>query len=82
MRASTPTAASGGRLKFTSEGLLWFAAAIALGALGWLKSLNLLLMLAYLMLVLLAINGIFARLHANRMPYGPLHLWNQALCFI
>ncbi len=67
MRASTATAASGGRLKFTSEGLLWFAAAIALGALGWLKSLNLLLMLAYLMLALLAINGILARLHANRV---------------
>lgn len=68
MRASTtPAPSSGGRLKLTSEGLAWFAAASVLGLIGWSKSLNLLLMLAYVMIALMVLNGMTARLHANRI---------------
>ena len=76
----TPTS---GRLRFTTEGLAWFAAAAVLGALGWLKSLNLLLLLAYLMLALLAVNGVLARIHARRIgvrrvPLEPVFVGEQA----
>jgi uncharacterized protein (DUF58 family) len=68
VRASTaPAPSSGGRLKLTSEGLAWFAAAAVLGLIGWSKSLNLLMMLAYVMIALLVLNGVTARMHANRI---------------
>jgi len=66
MRASAEPAPPRGRLKLTTEGLGWLASAAVLGALGWSKSLNLLLMLAYVMLALLVLNGVLARLHAMR----------------
>ena len=83
MRANATASRTGNRLKFTSEGLVWFVAAVILGALGWFKSLNLLLMLAYLMLALLAINGVLARLHvgrilARRMPLEPIFAGDEA----
>ena len=83
MRANATASRTGSRLKFTSEGLVWFVAAVILGALGWFKSLNLLLMLAYLMLALLAINGILARLHvgrirARRLPLEPIFAGDEA----
>ena len=83
MRANATASRTGSRLKFTSEGLVWFVAAVILGALGWFKSLNLLLMLAYLMLALLAINGILARLHvgrirARRVPLEPIFAGDEA----
>jgi uncharacterized protein (DUF58 family) len=67
MRASPTARAPAGRLRFTSEGLGWLAATALLGLLGGAKSLNLLLMLAYVMLGLLVLNGVFARRHANRV---------------
>lgn len=56
-----------GRLRLTSEGLAWLATAALIGLLGWAKSLNLLLILAYIMLALLVLNGILARHHARNV---------------
>jgi len=67
MRPNPTPAAHGGRLRLTSEGLAWLAAGAVLGLLGWAKSLNLLLMLAYVMFALVALNGVLARWHANRL---------------
>ena len=61
-----PVRASG-RLRLTTEGLAWFAAAVILGGIGWLKSLNLLLLLAYVMAGLLVLNGVLARLQVRRV---------------
>jgi uncharacterized protein (DUF58 family) len=77
MRASAAPAAPFGRLRLSCEGLAWFAAAAVLGLLGWAKSLNLLLLLTYVMVALLVINGVLARLHAGRIrvrrePPAPL----------
>lgn len=66
MSASTTSEPSRGRLKLTSEGLAWLAASAVLGLLGWSKTLNLLLMLAYVMVALLVLNAVLARRHANR----------------
>lgn len=54
------------RLRLTSEGLAWFAVATILGGIGWLRSLNLVLILAYTMVVLLVLNGLLARRHVRR----------------
>jgi len=67
MRPSPVASPPRGRLRLTSAGLAWFAAAAVLGGLAWFKSLNLLLVLAYVMLGLLALNGILARRHAGRV---------------
>src|SRR5258708_29701298 len=77
MRPTALPTAPRGRLRLTSEGLAWFAAAAVLGALGWIKSLNLLLLLAYVMLALLVVNGILARaqalrVRAKRLPHPPV----------
>ncbi|HUR52961.1 MAG TPA: DUF58 domain-containing protein [Gemmataceae bacterium] len=55
-----------GRLRFTSEGVVWLMIALVLGVAGWYKSLNLVLILAYSMGVLLFLNGALARSHARR----------------
>lgn len=67
MTVSPDSSAIRGRLGFTSEGITWLVAAVALGLLAWSKSLNLLLVLSYIMLVLLTINGVLARRHALRV---------------
>lgn len=71
MKSVSPTDAThappAGRLRLTSEGLAWFAAALVLGGIGWLKSLNLLLLLAYVMAAVLVLNGVLARAHARRV---------------
>jgi uncharacterized protein (DUF58 family) len=66
-----------GRLRLTPEGGVWLAVAALLGATGWYKSLNLLLLFAYLMVVILVLNGVLAWLHvrrvtAERAPLPPL----------
>src|SRR5207249_1127486 len=78
-----PAAPTAGRLRFTGEGLAWLAAALLLGGLGWVKSLNLLLVLAYLMLALLVLNGVLARAHArrvaaDRLPVPPVYAGEEA----
>lgn len=60
-----------GRLRLTNEGLAWLAAAAVLGAVGWFKSLNLPLLLAYGMVGLLVVNGVLARLQARRVAVTP-----------
>ena len=46
-RSDTPTPA--GRLVLTGEGLAWLGGTLLLGVVGWFKSINLVLLLAYLM---------------------------------
>lgn len=62
-----PTEPADPRLQLTNEGLLWLMAALLLGAVGWWKSINLVLLLAYLMAVLLVINGLLARVQVRRV---------------
>jgi uncharacterized protein (DUF58 family) len=54
-----------GRLTLTSEGVAWLGVALLLGLVGWLKSINLVLILAYMMFALLCLNGWLARLQAR-----------------
>jgi uncharacterized protein (DUF58 family) len=54
-------------LVMTSEGIAWLGVALVMGAAGWLKSLNVVLLLAYLMLALLIVNAFLARAHARRV---------------
>lgn len=73
-----------GRLQLTQEGLVWFGAAILLGAISWWKSTNIVLILAYLMGVLLIINGAIARSNArrvrvNRDPTPPSYAGEDAV---
>ncbi|HJZ56662.1 MAG TPA: DUF58 domain-containing protein [Gemmataceae bacterium] len=56
-----------GRLRLTSEGVVWTAVALVVGALAWWKSLNIVVLLTYLMLVLLVLNGLLARVHVRRV---------------
>jgi uncharacterized protein (DUF58 family) len=55
------------RLALTGEGLAWLSAALLLGVVGWVKSINLVLLLAYTMLVLAFLNGMLSRLHVRRI---------------
>jgi uncharacterized protein (DUF58 family) len=61
----------GGRLRLTNDGLAWLGAAAVLGAVGWFKSLNPILLLAYAMAALLVVNGVLARLQARRVRVLP-----------
>ena len=65
--APTPS----GRLRLTNEGLAWLTAAAVLGAVGWFKTLNLPLLLAYGMVGLLVVNGVLARLQVRRVAARP-----------
>lgn len=67
MRGTTQGADPTGRLRFTTEGLAWLCVAAALGLVGWVKSLNALLLLAYAMAGLLVVNGALAWLHVRRV---------------
>jgi uncharacterized protein (DUF58 family) len=56
-----------GRLTLTNEGMFWLAATFVLGGVGWLKSINLVLILAYMMAALLILNGVLARMQVRRV---------------
>ena len=56
-----------GRLRLTNEGLVWLGAAAVLGAVGWFKGLNPLILFAYGMAALLVVNGVLARRQARRV---------------
>ena len=56
-----------GKLTLTSEGLFWLGVTLLLGLVGWLKSINLVLILAYLMATLFILNGLLARLQVRRV---------------
>lgn len=59
------------RLRLTTEGLVWTGLALALGVLAWVKSLNLVLILAYGMGVLLVLNGVLAWMQVRRIVLLP-----------
>ncbi|MBA4066994.1 MAG: hypothetical protein C0501_25450 [Isosphaera sp.] len=55
------------RLALTGDGVIWLWVTVLMAAVGWYKSINLVLLLAYLMLALMVLNGVLARLHARRV---------------
>jgi uncharacterized protein (DUF58 family) len=62
---------------------VWLAAAVVLGVVGWIKSINLVLILAYLMASLLFFNGLLAWLQVRRVkltqtPAPPVSAWEVA----
>lgn len=65
------------RLRLTDEGVYWLVTAGLLAVVGWWKSINLVLLLAYLMGVLLVVNGLLAqaqvrRVRLKREPLSPV----------
>jgi uncharacterized protein (DUF58 family) len=56
-----PTALMRRKTTFTREGLFWLLASIGLWLTGWLKGINLILLLAYLLLLLWGLNWLAAR---------------------
>lgn len=86
MRSTPPAPAAAvprGRLRLTSEGVVWLAVVALLGAVGWYKNLNLILLFAYLMAALLVLNGLLAwshvrRVEAERAPLPPVFAGEEA----
>jgi uncharacterized protein (DUF58 family) len=75
----------GARLRFTTSGLGWLAAAGFVGATAWYKSINLVLIVAYVMLLLLIVNGFLAwlavrRTTARRITIPPVFAGERAEC--
>lgn len=65
------------RLTFTAAGVRWLAVAAVIGFVAWLKSINLVLIIVYAMLLLLVLNGVLAwrgvrRARAARLAVPPL----------
>jgi len=68
VRSAEPAKPEGvGRLTLTSEGVAWLGVAFVFGVVGWFKSINVVVILAYLMAALLCLNGWLARLQARRV---------------
>lgn len=70
-------AASAVRLKFTTSGVRWLALAAIIGGVAWYKSINLVLIIVYAMVLLLILNGVVAwrnvrRARAARLDVPPL----------
>ncbi len=64
------------RLRFTRAAWIWLGVSVVLAAVGWFKTINLLLLLGYILLALLGLNAWYAwrasgRLAARRLPAGP-----------
>jgi uncharacterized protein (DUF58 family) len=55
-----------GAYRLTREGLRWVVVAVLVAVAGWMKTINLLLLLGYTMLAMLAVNAWFARRIARR----------------
>lgn len=71
-------------LTITNEGMIWLGAALLLAGVGWWKSVNLVLLLAYLMAALILLNGLLARANARRVtatrePLPPVHAGESAV---
>jgi len=62
------------RTLLTHEGQYWLFATLLLGAVGWWKSISLVILLAYLMAALLALNAVLARRQTRRVMATPLPL--------
>src|SRR5437868_3395924 len=72
-------------LAFTPSGVLWLAVALLVGFLAWFKSLNLVLMVVYVMVALVVLNGVLAwlavrRVKAGRIPLPPMFAGERAEC--
>ncbi len=69
MRTTSPDAPvpPQGQLALTTEGLAWTGTVLLFAAIAWLKSFNLVLLLAYLMAGLLVLNGVVAWRHVRRV---------------
>lgn len=72
----TQSAKSRTRLSLPREGAAWLGISFVIGFIGWYKNINLMLLMAYLMMGLVAVNGWLAlrqvrRLHARRIPVPP-----------
>ncbi len=64
-------------LQFTESGLAWLGVALLVGGVAWYKSINLVLLIVYAMVALVALNGFLAwrnvrRSRANRLAVLPL----------
>jgi uncharacterized protein (DUF58 family) len=75
----------GVRLRFTTSGLGWLAAALLIGTLAWWKSINLVLIVVYVMALLLVLNGLLAwlavrRTTASRLTIPPVFAGERAEC--
>ncbi len=84
-RTEAPTPPTGPRLRFTTSGLWWLATIAFIGAYVWYKSLNLVLISVYAMVVLLILNGLLAwlavrRASASRIPIPPVFAGERAEC--
>jgi uncharacterized protein (DUF58 family) len=72
-------------LRFTASGLGWLVAAALIGALAWYKSINMVLIVVYSMIMLLVLNGLLAwgavrRVSAARLPVPPVFAGEQVDC--
>jgi uncharacterized protein (DUF58 family) len=72
-------------LRFTPSGLGWLVAAGLIGALAWYKSINLVLIVVYTMIVLLMLNGLLAWravrwVTAGRIAAPPVFAGEQVDC--
>jgi uncharacterized protein (DUF58 family) len=54
-------------VQLTPAGVAWLAVAGAVGAVAWYKSINLVLVIVYVMLLLVVLNGVLARRHVARV---------------
>lgn len=67
MKRTDDGAASVPPLQLTHSGLLWLGATLLIGALAWYKSINLVLLIVYVMLILVVLNGVLARRNVARV---------------
>jgi uncharacterized protein (DUF58 family) len=70
-------------LRFPLAGRIWFGVAVLLALVGWVKTINLLLLLGYMLLALLGVNMWLAwrtarRLTATRQPTQPIYAGEEA----
>ena len=84
MRRTDPVPV-GVHLRFTASGLGWLAAAAVIGAAAWYKSINLVLIVVYAMVVLVILNGALAwlavrRATARRVAIPPVFAGESADC--
>jgi uncharacterized protein (DUF58 family) len=60
MRRAEPDTARAPRLRLTNHGVLWLLVALVVGTVAWLKSINLVLLIVYVMVAMLLLNGVVA----------------------
>jgi uncharacterized protein (DUF58 family) len=66
MRRTETAPESRPQLRMTNTGLVWLVVSLGIGAVAWFKSINLVLLTVYTMLVLLVLNGLLAWLSVRR----------------